>query len=351
MKFQKQRLAEAKMGYSVASFPLLGTKCLLCAPEGEGPGLVFPSPGFEPSVLATEPGGSMGFAAIPGNDGAFFMITGFYPVFKAEKAGIHLFEAPDQPDEELRSPWIGRRVLDLPFVHRIVTLTTGGETCILASTVCGGKDFKEDWAKPGKVYLVRFPDSADSETEWGAEPVLEGIRKNHGLNLGKYRGREALYVSGTEGVFALYIPTRFGDPWESERIIDHEVSEVYPFDFDGDGKDEIAVIEPFHGDTMAIYKQKSGSWERLFETEVSFGHGLWAGNLAGCAAAIVGNRTGSKNLCCFLVSDDKTFSMEELVIDPGAGTTNVTVVELESTQRILASNPEYGEYALYDVIG
>jgi hypothetical protein len=285
----------------------------------------------------------MGFAAVPGRDDAVLLITEFYPIFKSERAGVHLYRAVDGFAE----PWRGERVLDMPFVHRIATVDIAGTGILVGATVCGGKDFQDDWSRPGKVYVTRIPD--DLEGEWTATPVMEGIHKNHGMNVGTYRGHRTIFISGTEGVFALRVPDAPDDPWTNEQIIDHEISEVFPYDLDGDGIDELAVIEPFHGDTVAVYKQSGAGWNRVFDAELGFGHGLWAGSLAGEAAVIVGNRDKTKNLCCYRVASESPFAMEEIVIDAGAATTNMTVVDLPGGQAVIASNPEYSEYALYEV--
>lgn len=343
MRFTKRKLAAAEQGYQVTSISLLGKQCVLAAAEGTGPGLVFPVPDLTPSVLSAEPGGCMGFAPVPGRPDEVLMITEFYPIFQSDGAGIHHYRAVDG----FAKPWEGKRVLDMPFVHRIATVEAGGVGYLVGATVCGGKDFRDDWSRPGTVYVTRIPDDRDGE--WTAEPVIEGIHKNHGMNVGTYEAEETIFISGTEGVFALKVPAAPGLSWDVEQIIDHEISEVFPFDLDGDGVDELAVIEPFHGETIAVYKQSGPGWHRVFHAGLGFGHGLWAGKLAGEAGVIVGNRAGTKNLCCYRVSSVSPFGMEEIVIDAGAATTNMTVVDLSGGQAIVASNPEHEEYALYTV--
>ena len=167
MRFTKRRLAVAEQGYSITSISLLNTKCVLAAAEGAGPGLVFPAPDLSPSVLAAEPGGCMGFAPMPGRSDEVLMITEFYPIFRSETAGIHLYRATD----EFVGPWSGKRVIDLPFVHRIATVSVAGHGYLVAATVCGGKDFQDDWSKPGKVYVARIPDEQDGK--WIVTPVME----------------------------------------------------------------------------------------------------------------------------------------------------------------------------------
>ncbi|MBT3272630.1 MAG: hypothetical protein HN368_05715 [Spirochaetales bacterium] len=343
MNFEKKRLSKAEDGYSINAMTLLGQPCVVAAAEGTGPGMVFPIASLTPSVIATSPGGCMGFAEVPNRDDAMLMITGFYPIFKAETAGIHLFISIDG----FNIPWRGFRVLDLPFVHRIAGISRGSESFLIAATVCGGKDFQDDWSKPGAVYAAQFPGSIAGP--WEAQKIFDGIHRNHGMSTGQYQGIESAFVSADEGIFAISPPLAGDDLWKIDRLFDKAVSEFCFADLDGDGEDELAVIEPFHGDAMTIYKKIGSTWTRVFSMELGFGHGLWTGKLTGEAVVIAGNRSGTKNLVCFRVTSRDPFAMEELVIDQGSGTTNLDVLRSAGGDAIVASNPEYGEYALYQV--
>lgn len=341
MEFAKQKLADVQLGYFITHLHLDGHDRILAAPEGPGSVLAFASPGFEPRVVAPEPGGCMGFAPLPGRDDAFLMITRFYPIFQSEGAGIDLFTA----GSGLEEPWRGRRIIDLPFVHRIAVVGNGAEHFLVAAPVCGGKDFQDDWSRPGQTYVAPVPD--DPEGPWDLAPVLDPIHKNHGLTVGVFRGADCVFLAGSEGLFALKVPRPGERGWIGEKILDHEISEIQPADLDGDGVDEMVVIEPFHGDTMAVYKDVAGTWTRVWSAPLAFGHGLWAGELGGERVVIVGNRSGDGDLVCHRVVSTNPFRMEPQVVDHGSGTTNVDVMETLDGQVLVASNPGHEEYALY----
>lgn len=343
MNFAKRVLSQATLGYFITSLPILGEDRIIAAPEGEGPTQVFASPNFKPQVLATGPGGCMGFAMLPERDDALFTITRFYPIFKSENAGIDLFQA----QQGLTTPWVGKRVIDLPFVHRICVLGDGNRQWLVAASVCGGKAFQEDWSKPGAVYCT--PVSKELNGPWGLEPILEGIHQNHGMQVSTYAGKKCVTIAGTEGVFALQVPEPGTNEWNTIQLLDHAVSEAKVADLDNDGDNEIAVIEPFHGHAMSVYKRVQADWQKVYSAELAFGHGLWAGTLAGEQVVIVGNRSGTKNLVCFRVVSTDPFDMEELVVDSASGTTNVDVIHTSQGECLIASNPEHGEYALYRV--
>jgi hypothetical protein len=347
MTFTKRTLAKSYMGYSVYQHQLLGEKRPIAASESTGPALVFLGEEFTPTVISEEPGGTMGFASVPGRDDALFAVTEFYPIFKAEASGVTLFEAVDG----FNAPWKGTRVIDLPFVHRIETVATPSGSFLITATICGGKDFQDDWSRPGVV--LAHP--VDSNGLSGSEPltILEGIHKNHGLCTGTINGLEYLLVAGTEGLFTLTLPGQHDSngavipPWQVEQMLSHEVSEMGMIDLDGDGELELIVIEPFHGDTFAVYKLRGGSWERVFTSELAFGHGLAVGEINGEKIAIVGNRAGDMNLVCFTAGTDDPFRMERSVIDEGAATAGISIVNTQAGDGIITSNPGFEEYALY----
>ncbi len=347
MTFEKRTLIKAELGYAVATLTIAGARRVIAASESTGPAVVFDGPSFTPRVLAAAPGGTMGFAEIPGRDDALLAITRFYPVFRAEGAGIDLYLAPDG----LSEPWDGQRVIDLPFVHRMASVSTPAGDFLVAATVCGGKAFREDWSKPGAVVAFRIPE--DLTGRWRPEPILEGIHRNHGMAIATLAGARSLLISGTEGVFALSLPGETSvdgtviPPWSPTRILDHEVSEVGLHDFDGDGTPELAVIEPFHGNRFAIYKEGAAGWSRVFEAELAFGHGLSVGSFAGRPVAVVGNRAGSKDLLCFGVTGTAPLEMERMTVDAGAGTAGTAMVSTADGDGFVASNPEFAEYALY----
>ncbi len=341
MEFTKRRLSKAEMGYFITHLNILGQDRVIAAPEANGPTMVFAPPAYEPQILAPGPGGCMGFAPLPGRDDALLMITAFYPIFQSEKAGINLFQAVDG----LNQPWQSTRIIDLPFVHRICMVGNGTDNYLIAASVCGGKDFQDDWSRPGTTYAAKVPD--DIEGPWELVPVMENIHRNHGMQVGCFKGQKCVFIAGDEGLFVLKVPEAGSTEWESTVIIDHPISEVYPADLDQDGEDEIAVIEPFHGEAMSVYKNIQGIWTRIYTAELAFGHGLWAGSLGGENVVIAGNRANEKNLACFQVTSANPFAMEEFVVDPGSGTTNMDVLETPDGKALATSNPGHEEYALY----
>ena len=339
MDFRKQKIADADMGYVVSVNRINGEERILVASEGPGPALMIDDGTFDMALISGEPGGCMGFADVPGHENALFMITRFYPIFRSEQAGIELCTRSPNGNPE----WCNRRIADMPFVHRISSAKTAAGNYLFASTVCGGKDYQDDWSKAGAVYAIEIPSSLDGI--WTPIPILEGLHRNHGMVMREINGHPVLYISADEGVFEIPVPRDAGDEWSCTRILDSKVSELDFIDINGDGELEMITIEPFHGDTIRIYGKGGGGWLTIAESPLNFGHGLSVGTIGGEPSIVVGNRSGSKELVRYRMDADQ--HLERTVLDTGSGTAGSAIINRPASDMILASNPEFKEYAAY----
>jgi hypothetical protein len=147
MKIEKKVIAELEMVYSVSPLEISGETHLVAATEDHGPCLLFSPPDWIKSVVWNGPGGTMDI--IPYEKGSFFAIQKFFPIFQSEGACIVYAE----PGQSIYKEWKVRKVVDLPFVHRIGLVNIGKTKTIIASTLCGGKDYQNNWSKPGAVYM------------------------------------------------------------------------------------------------------------------------------------------------------------------------------------------------------
>jgi len=285
----------------------------------------------------------MSLVPLPEGDGAFLAIQEFFPVFKSEGAGI----VHARPGNSLLDPWEVRRVIDLPFVHRIEVVGVGGVVHVAAATLCSGKESAEDWSKPGAVYVGPVP--VDPAGEWAVTPILESVSKNHGMHVTTLAGRRVVMIAGSEGLFAVTVPRAPGARWQHERILDREISDVYVDDLDGDGEAEIGVIEPFHGDSLTICKRRNGGWQSLWQWPLEFGHVVWVGRILGKPGVLAGSRGGAKELVLLRPPCGENTSPERIVIDRGVGATQVAVMHEEGRELILSANHGAGEVALYEL--
>ena len=120
------------------------------------------------------------------------------------------------------------------------------------------------------------------------------------------------------------------------------------FDFDHDGEDELATIEPFHGTALNIYKRTSSKWGLRYRSPLSFGHGLSAGLFKNQPAIVVGNRRDSEALELHIVHDLMKSEIEKMIVEEHVGPTQTQIFRHNGTDYILSANQAKSEIALYD---
>lgn len=344
MRITRRKLADLESVYAVRAIELGGQTHLMAASESRGGKcLLFSPPDWRVSVAWDAPGGAMSLAPVLGRPDAVLTIQKFFPVFDSEGAGLYYARAGEDPT----SPWELDWMVDLPFAHRLEVVTVATAPVMVAASVCGGKDSRDDWSKPGAVWVAPVP--WDPTDDVALAPVLEGVSKNHGMHVNSLDAGPVVLITGAEGLFALRVPRSRDDPWRTEHWLQHEIGDVFAADLTGDGRKELVTIEPFHGDRLAVHKHVDGNWQTLYETGVDFGHVAWAGYLLGKSVIITGSRGGKKELALLRVTASKPFTVERTVLDTGVGPTQVAVVNHGGVNLILSANHGVGEVVLYTV--
>lgn len=282
------------------------------------------------------PGGMMSFIPVPGQPGFYVTIMGLFPPFLGKEAGLYLHK-------KTGNGWRTSKVLDLPFAHRCEFLPHPGRTILVAATVSKFKENPADWSKPGEIHAISLTGALSGQ--WESELIDSSITRNHGMSRTKIDGVERLCVSGQEGILAIgLIP---GESWEVTSLFGKEVSEFSFLDLDGDGKSELITIEPFHGNTLNVYKQIEGDWKLKFSDPLFFGHGLSSGMFNGTPVVVAGNRSDSLALETFTVSDLDKGIVNRIVIEKDCGPTQTQVFSHGATDYILSANQRKHEVALY----
>jgi len=337
-EFRKERVLEIELGYSVAALELDGTTCLGVGREERGSSFILPAPTFEPVQFCDGPGGMMSLVPVPGSTTDLVSIMGLFPPFISDGAGVFLH----RPVGPIHGEWEQFKLFDLPFAHRMAFLRNEGRCFLLTASVSRHKENPSDWEQPGDVYVAEFTDDAENGLE--ITPVLKDITRNHGMLKTIRNGREVLLVTGAEGMFEI-APDQ-GD-WSTEQLLDIEISEVALIDLDGDGQEEMVTIEPFHGDTLRVYRRNGHGWEPVYDSPLSFGHGLWSGTLGGRPAVAVGSRGDGKELLLFRPGTTEPLQLERTVVEAGAGPTNLTSLSYDGVDYLISSNPGFSEVARY----
>ncbi|HTP60068.1 MAG TPA: hypothetical protein VMM82_14185 [Spirochaetia bacterium] len=333
MRFTKRVLAALKAPYPLGILRLGGTPCVVCSTEDHGPIMLVRPPYTRAEEMLPGPGGSMALVEDPANPGELYSIMGCFPGYKFQDAAVYRVRRE-------AGGWAASPIAALPFAHRIDFVTCAGTRYLVAASLAQDKADPSDWSKPGCLYACPVP-SQPSE-RWTLTPVLEGIHRNHGLLATRFQGRRSLLVSGTEGLFCADLDSE----WLFQTVMKKEISEIAVADLDGDGKEELVTIEPFHGDALCVYRQEGSSLKKAWEGPLAFGHGLLGGTIAGAPAILVSNRSGSRDLVAF----QWTAGLDRpalTVVDAGVGAANMLILRHGNEDLVFSTNQASGEIAAY----
>jgi hypothetical protein len=342
MMIHKKVLADLPMVYAVTIIQVDGKSFYMAASEAkDGKCYLIDAQTYETHLAWNSPGGVMSLVSIEEENGAFLAIEKFFPVFLSEKACI----------TQGRLQFINgtltctrEKVCDLPFVHRIGLIRNGDAKTLVASTLCGGKAFTEDWSIPGGIYIGAY----QSGSQTLLTQVQDGLTKDHGLFIKKENGKDVVLFASHEGVFHLM---QKDGQWKVEKYLNDESSDIFLEDIDEDGVDELMDIQGFHGDQLVIYKRLNGVYRLVESIPIAFGHVLWAGKLCGHMGIIVGNRGGEKELNIYWRTSDigEKVEFEKQVVDKDVGPAQIVVRHYRCGDDILSANHGIGQLALYQL--
>jgi hypothetical protein len=316
--FNKKTLIELPFVYTVNEFNLGDQTFFAAGSEREHPAYLIDPENNNTTKVADGPGGMMSL----------------FPPFIGFEAGIYFHRKKNEN-------WEAQKVISLPFAHRCEILTYKGENHLFIATVSRHKENPSDWSNPGELHHATIPDNESGH--WPTEIILNNLFRNHGMAKSVIRNIEVICISGAEGIFAIQPGAK--NKWEITQLFDHEVSEFSFFDLDNDGEYELVTIEPFHGNTLNIYKKNTPVWQLLYCSPLSFGHGLSVGKFQDRSVVVVGNRRDSGDLELHRIHSNS--KIEKSIIESNVGSTQTKVMNYNGTDYILCSNQSKNEVALY----
>ena len=343
MNITKKVVGQLDKCYSMATLTYKNKKHFLVAAEKVDECRMYDLDGNFEEVIWEEPGGVMTMVQVPGTDGQFLATHRFYSPNDSANASIVLIT----PRE---NAWEVRTLVDLPFVHRFDVLERNGVRYLIACALKSGHQQKDDWSSPGKVYAAVLPEDLsafDKENQLKLEVIQEGMLKNHGYYRHVGDTVTSAIVSCEQGVFQFTPPTQSGAAWDIQQLLGVAASDAVLMDIDGDGDEELLVLEPFHGASLAIYKLKDGKYQKHYQHEekLEFLHGMFGGEVCGKPRFIVGHRNGERKLLSITSDGKGGYEIEEL--DAGCGAANLLHYYHNDKDVLLATNREIDEIAMY----
>lgn len=340
MKLPKQTLCALPNCYAASAVQRDGALSFLLATDAAGPCVAVNSATLQCENVWDAPGGTMSLVPLPGKNGEFLAVQRFLPGFHAENAEIvHVRRGA--------RGWEVRPFLKLPYVHRFDVLTRGGVSYLLFCILCEEKQSEDDWSSPGCLLAAELPE--DFSRPVALTRIAKGMHRNHGYLRAGAAGSEYALTACEEGVFEVTPPAQRGGAWSVRCVLERPVSDIALCDIDGDGHDELAAIEPFHGGAFRLYRNENGAWQPFYDYPAgtsTFFHVAWGGRLRGVPVFLGGCRAGGKEL--FLLRWNNGTVVPE-IIERGMGPSNVFVLHGAESDVILTANREGGEGALFTV--
>ncbi|MDD3251115.1 MAG: hypothetical protein PHV18_01000 [Lachnospiraceae bacterium] len=340
---KKKVMAELEKCYSIAPLHYKGADHILVAAEKTDRCILFDTEGREEETVWEGPGGVMTMVQVPGTDGQFLATHKFYSPNDSKEAKI-VIATPEN------GAWKIRTLTDLPFVHRFDIVECDGQQYLIACTLKSGHAYKDDWSNPGKVYAALLPEdlSGFNETHQLELTVIkDNMLKNHGYYRMVRDGKTASLVCSENGVFRFDPPTREHAEWTIETLLEIPASDAVFIDLDGDGREELLVMTPFHGDRVQIYRETDGAYELDYEypEKVEFLHAIWSGTIAGKSVVMIGHRKGNRDLLKVTWADG-TYQVD--VIDHDCGPANAYGFHRGDRDVLVTTNREINEIAMYE---
>ena len=344
MKAEKQVIGNLNKCYAVSELSYDGKRHLIVAAEKEDPAYVFELDGTRIDTLWEGPGGVMTLAQYPlsKDDDPILMATyKFYSPNNSAAAKIVYYTREN-------GKWNMHVLCDLPFVHRFGIVERNGKHYIVACTLKSAHAFKDDWTCPGRIWVGELPEDIrayNEDHQLELTPLVSGLYKNHGFC--RCEGKDGQFVLvGTEnGVYKVTPPASADGEWSADQLIDIPTSDMLYQDFDDDGKMELLILSPFHGDTLAIYKETEQGFKQVYlhEKKMPFLHAIWGAELDGKQYAFIGNRQEDRELLA--IHYDNGYVVD--VLDQGAGPANCMYFKDGEAHKLLAANRETDEIAVY----
>lgn len=349
MNIKKRIIGHLTKCYSIAPLHYNDRDFFLVAAEKQDPCYLYDLDGNQVDKIWDGPGGVMSMVQIPRTNGEFLATFQFYSPNDSKEAKIVRI----LPNKD--GTWASQVLAKLPHVHRFDLLESNGFVYLIACTLKSGHTCKDDWSSPGKVYAALLPEdlSGFSEEHPLEFTVLkENMLKNHGYCRCPENGQDTALISCEEGIFQFFPPAHPDEAWNIRPLLNTPASDAVLVDLDGDGKKELCVISPFHGDKISIYADDGSQYKKIYDypETAEFSHAICCCTLCDQPAFVFGHRKGKRNLVAITYNKD-TEAFQETLLDTDCGPANVYHYQHNEKDILISTNREIDEIAMYLITG
>lgn len=343
LSFRKLILAEIEKCYAVLGLNIDAKPCLIYGGEGQGSLHAFRGESFQKhDVIWEGGGGTMSIVPLPEHEGWMLVSRGFYSMVDSAGSQIELVRYRD-------GVFSHEPIATLDYLHRFDTLLApDGTRYVFAASLHGGKVDKNDWSRPGHLFVGTMPDDMDASFTVELRQLPGDFYMNHGFCKALWKGREAGFIACKEGVFAFMPPPSKGEEWSMEQLLDIPTSDIAICDVDDDGEPEIAALLPFHGNAFKIFARDSGVYREVYTypVENDFYHAVISGRICGETMFVGGARKLTADL--FLVRwDEQSKQFYSQQLETGRGPSNLAILNSPDGDYILSANRMAFEAALF----
>lgn len=340
-EWQKISLGQIEKCYATLGVMLEGEPCLFFGGEGNGSMQAFRGKNFEQKISIWEGGGGT-MSVVPLTEGVILASRGFYSMVDSQGSVIEHIRYTGNGFEH--TP-----IATLDFLHRFDTLLApDGTRWIFAASLHGGKVDKTDWSKPGHMYVGKMDSDWTKPVQVALTQLPGDFYMNHGFCKGHWQGREVAFTASREGVFVWTPPEKADGEWQMRQLLNMPVSDIALADLDGDGKQEMAVLMPFHGNEFHIFRQNGDEWQQVYSypVENDFYHAVIAGTIHGEKVFAGGARKLAADL--FVIRWDASqgqYAAQQL--EAGPGPSNLALLNAPDGDWLLSANRMIFEAAVY----
>lgn len=338
MKITKLHLDEIRRCYCASYMEIDGNMyAFLGSEDPSSPMYAYKGPDFkEKELVWDDRGGCMSLIPFKERKGEFLAVNEFYLKQNPSNAKIVWGKKKEKGFEI-------KELFNLPYVHRFDIYHENGEDYGIFATIAHSKTYKDDWQIPGGIYYAKLP--KDLNEPFQLTLLIEGLYRNHGYCKDEENGEINGYFGSDQGLLKVNLKD---GKFSYEKILDGQIGEIALCDLDNDGNKELLTIQPFHGNSIKLYKKIDDVYKCVWEydNEIDFAHTLVGCKIRGVNSFVAGIR---RKDCELFILQYVGGNYQVTIVDKGQGPSNVAVYNYPDFDVIISANHTSNEAAIYKV--